>query len=257
METITSRTNPLITRIRKLTADRRLRRQEGVMVCEGPKMLAEALRWGARLETVVWQAGTQTHLALPAGVRQVAVPGDLLRSVAPTQTPQQVLFLCALPDYALPETLAGRRYLVLDGLQDPGNVGTLWRTADAFGADGLILLPGCADPWNPKTLRATMGACFRLPVWEGELTELLPRLKQAGLPLYATALREDTVDVREIALDRAAVVIGSEGRGVSREVLAASERTVKIPMTDRCESLNAAAAGAVLLWQMGFGGAGD
>lgn len=257
METITSRTNPLITHIRKLTADRKLRRQEGVMVCEGPKMLAEALRWGARLETVVWQAGTKTHLALPAGVRQVAVPGDLLRSVAPTQTPQQVLFLCALPDHALPETLAGRRYLVLDGLQDPGNVGTLWRTADAFGADGLILLPGCADPWNPKTLRATMGACFRLPVWEGELTELLPRLKQAGLPLYATALREDTVDVREIALDRAAVVIGSEGRGVSREVLAASERTVKIPMTDRCESLNAAAAGAVLLWQMGFGGAGD
>ena len=257
METITSRTNPLITHIRKLTADRKLRRQEGVMVCEGPKMLAEALRWGARLETVVWQAGTKTHLALPAGVRQVAVPGDLLRSVAPTQTPQQVLFLCALPDHTLPETLAGRRYLVLDGLQDPGNVGTLWRTADAFGADGLILLPGCADPWNPKTLRATMGACFRLPVWEGELTELLPRLKQAGLPLYATALREDTVDVREIALDRAAVVIGSEGRGVSREVLAASERTVKIPMTDRCESLNAAAAGAVLLWQMGFGGAGD
>ncbi len=254
METITSRTNPLITRIRKLTADRRLRRQEGVMVCEGPKMLAEALRWGARLETVVWQAGTQTHLAPPAGVRQVAVPGDLLRSVAPTQTPQQVLFLCALPDHALPETLAGRRYLVLDGLQDPGNVGTLWRTADAFGADGLILLPGCADPWNPKTLRATMGACFRLPVWEGELTALLSRLKQAGLPLYATALREDTVDVRDIPLDRAAVVIGSEGRGVSREVLAASERTVKIPMTDRCESLNAAAAGAVILWQMGFGG---
>ena len=257
METITSRSKCLITRIRKLTADRKLRRQEGVMVCEGPKMLAEALRWGAGLETVVWQAGTQTDLALPAGVRQVEVPGDLLRSVAPTQTPQQVLFLCALPDHALPEALTGRRYLVLDGLQDPGNVGTLWRTADAFGADGLILLPGCADPWNPKTLRATMGACFRLPLWEGDLEGLLPRLRQAGLPLYATALREDTVDVRQCALGRAAVVIGSEGRGVSQAVLAASDKTIKIPMTDRCESLNAAAAGAVILWQMGFGGAGD
>lgn len=254
METITSRTNPLMTRIRKLTADRKLRRKEGVMVCEGPKMLEEALRWGAKLETVLWQNGCQNQDCLPKTVRQATVPGDLLRSLAPTQTPQQVLFLCAMPEYGMPEELIGCRYLVLDGLQDPGNVGTLWRTADAFGAHGLILLPGCADPWNPKTLRATMGACFRLPVWEGTLSELLVRLRQAELPLYATALQEDTVDIREISLSRAAVVIGSEGRGVSPEILAASQKTIKIPMTNRCESLNAAAAGAVVLWQMGFAG---
>ena len=142
---------------------------------------------------------------------------------------------------------------MLDGVQDPGNVGTLWRTADAFGADGMILLPGCADPWSPKTLRATMGACFRLPVWEGELSTLLPKLEQAGLPLYATALREDTVDLREMDLRRCAVAIGSEGRGVTQAVLDASAKTVKIPMTEKCESLNAAIAGAVVLWQMGFG----
>ncbi len=252
METITSRTNPLITRIRKLTTDRKLRRKEGVMVCEGPKMLEEALRWEAKLETVLWQNGCQNQDRLPKTVRQVAVPGDLLRSLAPTQTPQQVLFLCAMPEYGMPEALHGCRYLVLDGLQDPGNVGTLWRTADAFGAHGLILLPGCADPWSPKTLRATMGACFRLPVWEGTLSELLVRLRQAELPLYATALQEDTVDIRGLSLSQAAVVIGSEGRGVSPEVLAASQKTIKIPMTNRCESLNAAAAGAVVLWQMGF-----
>ena len=165
MERITSRTNPLITRIRKLTGDRKYRRREGVMVCEGPKMLAEALRWGAGLETILWQTGTHPPAGMPQGVRQVEVPGDLLRSVAPTETPQQVLFLARLPARALPEELTGSRYLVLDGLQDPGNLGTLWRTADAFGADGLLLLPGCADPWSPKTLRATMGAVFRCPVW--------------------------------------------------------------------------------------------
>ena len=142
---------------------------------------------------------------------------------------------------------------MLDGVQDPGTVGTLWRTADAFGADGMILLPGCADPWSPKTLRATMGACFRLPVWEGALGDLVPKLAQAGLPLYATALREDTVDLREMALRRCAVAIGSEGRGVSQAVLDASAKTVKIPMAEQCESLNAAIAGAVVLWQMGFG----
>ena len=223
------------------------------MVCEGPKMLAEALRWGARLDTLLWAEGAVPPGNIPSTARQVAVPGDLLRSVAPTQTPQQVLFLCALPDRALPEALSGSRYLVLDGLQDPGNVGTLWRTADAFGADGLFLLPGCADPWGPKALRATMGACFRLPVWEGTLEALLPRLEAAGLPLYATALREDTEDIRTVPLSRAAVVIGSEGQGVSPSVLAACAKTLKIPMRERCESLNAAAAGTVVLWQMGVG----
>lgn len=250
MEKITSRTNPLMTHIRKLTHDRKYRRTSGQMVCEGPKMLAEALKWGARVEVLVYAEGYPLPPGLPGDLRLVEVPADLLKSVAPTETPQKVLFLCALPPRGLPEALSGGRYLVLDGLQDPGNVGTLWRTADAFGADGLFLLPGCADPWNPKTLRATMGACFRLPVWEGELTALTGLLDRHGLPLYATALREDTVDIRALDLTRSAVVIGSEGRGVSQGVLEASAKTIKIPMTDRCESLNAASAGTVVLWQM-------
>lgn len=249
MESITSRTNPLITRIRKLTGDRKYRRREGVMVCEGPKMLAEALRWGAGLETILWQTGTHPPAGIPQGVRQVEVPGDLLRSVAPTETPQQVLFLARLPARALPEELTGSRYLVLDGLQDPGNLGTLWRTADAFGADGLLLLPGCADPWSPKTLRATMGACFRLPVWEGTLEDLTGLLARSAVPLYAAALRDDTEDIRSVPLGSAAVVIGSEGRGVSQPVLDACRATLKIPMRDRCESLNAAVAASVVLWE--------
>ena len=93
MEHITSRTNALITRIRKLVAERKHRRREGVMVCEGPKMLGEALRWGAALDTVVWEAGKARAQDIPDGVRQVEVPGDLLAALAPTQTPQGVLFL--------------------------------------------------------------------------------------------------------------------------------------------------------------------
>ena len=246
MEQITSRSNPLIARFRKLANDRRLRRAEGVMVCEGPKMLSEALRWGFVPEAAL----VTEDFALPAETRAVRVPEDLLRSVAPTRTPQKVLFLAPLPAGALPDTLTGRRYLVLDGVQDPGNVGTLWRTADAFGADGLLLLPGCADPWSPKTVRATMGACFRLPVWETGLDAVLPVLDRSGLPLYAAALRRDTLDLRDLNTDRAAVVIGSEGRGVTDAVLSACAATVKIPMTDRCESLNAAVAGAVILWEL-------
>ena len=141
------------------------------------------------------------------------------------------------------------RYLVLDGVQDPGNVGTVWRTADAFGADGIFLLPGCAEPFSPKTVRSTMGACFRLPVWETDLEQLTALLKEAELPLYATALSDHTADVRQADVSRAAVVVGSEGRGVSRPVLDACALTLKIPMRSRCESLNAAVAASVVLWE--------
>lgn len=160
-----------------------------------------------------------------------------------------MLAVCRTPDLTPPKTLTPGLYLVLDGVQDPGNVGTVWRTADAFGAEGVFLLPGCAEPFSPKTVRSTMGACFRLPVWETGLKELTVLLKTAELPLYATALREDTADLRAADLSRAAVVIGSEGRGVSQAVLDVCALTLKIPMRDRCESLNAAVAASVALWE--------
>ena len=249
MERITSRQNPLIARLRKLGTDKKTRRAEGAFLCEGTKLVEEALKWGAQVETLVVAEGTQPPSQLPEGVRLVEVPADVLKSASTVDTPQGMLAVCRTPDLTPPETLTPGRYLVLDGVQDPGNVGTVWRTADAFGAEGLILLPGCAEPFAPKTVRATMGACFRLPVWELTLEELTGLLDRAGLPLYATALREDTADLRQADLERAAVVIGSEGRGVSSQVLAACQATLKIPMRERCESLNAAVAAAIVLWE--------
>ena len=249
MERITSRKNELVAHIRKLSGSRSARRAAGEFVCDGPKLLAEALRWGAAVTTVVAEEGVSLP-ELPSAVRRVEVPADLLRSLSTTETPQGVLFLCRAPGLALPDRLTGGRYMVLDGVQDPGNLGTVWRTADAFGADGLILLHNCADPWSPKTVRATMGACFRLPVWEADPSSVQARLDEGGIPLYATALREDTEDLRAQDLRRCAVVIGSEGRGVSEETLALCGKTLKIPMRARCESLNAAVAAAVVLWEM-------
>ena len=249
MEQITSRKNPLLVQIRKMTASRAFRRQCGQFLGDGSKLLEEALKWSAPLTAVVVTEGTALP-PLPEGVRAVEVPRDVMASISPMEAPQGALFLCEQPEMAPPEVLPGKKYLVLDGLQDPGNVGTIWRTADALGADGLLLVNGCADPWNWKTVRASMGACFRLPVWEVAAEELPGLLERSGLPLYATALREDTVDLREADLSRCAVVIGSEGRGASPELLALSRRTLKIPMRERCESLNAAAAAAVVLWEM-------
>ena len=249
MEHITSRKNPKLSHIRQLIAQRAYRRECGQMVCEGPKMLAEALAWGAEISWIVQADDAALPEQLPSSIERLSVPADMLSWLADTKTPQQLLFLCSIPRDTGAERL-GSRLLILDGLQDPGNLGTIWRTADAFGADGLVLLNHCADPWSPKTLRATMGACFRLPVWETKLERLEEVLNMRGIPLYATALREDTADVRSIPLSRAAVVIGSEGRGVSEATLAACEKTLKIPMRPRCESLNAAAAASVVLWEM-------
>lgn len=253
MELITSRQNPLSVHIRKLGADGKYRRSQGQYLCEGEKLVREALRWSAGVETLVYARGKRPPDGLPQDIRLVEVPEGLFESLSTVETPQGVLAVCRRPETALPETMAPGGYLVLDGLQDPGNVGAIWRTADALGAAGVVLLPRCADPFSPKTVRSTMGACFRLPVWESGLEHLCPRLAAAGIPLYATALREDTADVRALSLERAAVVIGSEGRGISDEALARCEKTIRIPMRERCESLNAAAAAAVVLWEMARG----
>mgnify|MGYP000246965610 FL=1 len=248
METITSRQNPLCTHLRKLSSSAAYRRQCGEFLCDSPKLLQEALLWGSELHTVVVTAGTEAP-PLPKGVRLVEVPADVMRSVSPMETPQGTLFTCAIHTEPLPETLAGRRYVVLDTLQDPGNVGTILRTADAFHADGMFLVNGCADLYNPKTLRATMGAVFRCPVWTVGAEELSALLKKSGIPLYGAALREDTLDARAADYSRCAIAIGSEGRGLTEGVLALCDRTIKIPMSEHCESLNAAAAATVLLWE--------
>ena len=247
-ERITSRTNPLMAHIRRLASSRSHRCETGEYLGDGVKLLEEAVRWGAPLTAVVYTPGTALP-SLPPEVRQVEVPADVMRSVSPMEAPQGALFVARTPCLEPPGTLCGRRYLALEGVQDPGNVGTILRTADAYGADGLFLLPGCADLYNHKTVRSSMGAVFRLPAWSCTLEELRALSARAGLPLLGTALREDTVDLREADLGRSIVLLGSEGRGLSEDALSACRQTVRIPMEAKCESLNVAAAAAAVLWE--------
>lgn len=263
MEIITSRKNPICTHFRKLASSRAYREETGEMLCDSPKLLEEASLWGGHLiHTVLYTQGVKLPVYDDCMAREIQVTESVMESVSPMKTPQGVVFSCAAPPLRLPEELkreperylTWRQCLVLDGVQDPGNVGTILRTADAFDCGPVFLLPGCADLYNPKTLRAGMGVQFRRPIYQCSLEELAAVLKRARIPLYATALREDTVDVRAVEFKNCAVVIGSEGRGVSREVLALSEKTVKIPMSSRCESLNAAVAASVVLWEMARNG---
>lgn len=258
MEYITSRKNPICSHLRKLASSKSYREETCEMLCDSPKLLEEASLWGGQIHTVLYTEGVELPLRDDLGSRKILVSGSVMESVSPMKTPQGVVFSCAASKHRLPEEvkrmpenyLKPGRWLVLDRVQDPGNVGTILRTADAFDCGQIFLLPGCADLNNPKTIRAAMGVHFRRVIYQCTLEELAALLGGVRVPMYAAALGENNMDVREADLSNAAVVIGSEGQGVSPQVLERCSGTLKIPMSRRCESLNAAAAAAVILWEM-------
>ena len=246
-ERITSRKNPLLQQLRRLLQSRGAREAAGEYIADGTKLLAEAVRWiPERLRTVVVTESVDPG-ELPPHVRLVEVPDDVMAQLSPSKTPQGALFTCALPSMEAPSIQPGT--LILDGIQDPGNLGTILRTADAWDRP-VVLTPGCCDAYSHKTVRASMGAVFRTPPRFMSQEEVYGALRAAGIPLYVTALTSDALDVRQVALSKGAVVIGSEGKGVGEYFRTHADQTLIIPMTARCESLNAAVAAAVVLWQM-------
>lgn len=242
MEHITSLKNPKVTAWKALK-DRKGRRESGCFLVEGRKMVEEALASAFDVETVLVQEGMELPDGLTMPVYEL--PAHVLAAVCDTKTPQGIAAVVRMKE----QSALGKHIVVLDGVQDPGNVGTILRTLDAFEADGLVLLPGCADPFSPKTVRSSMGAVFRRPVWMCTAETFAQVLRGSGLRLLGAALRDDTVDARAADYTRAVLAIGSEGRGLSDEVLALCDETVRIPMSPRCESLNAAVAASVLLWE--------
>lgn len=246
-ETITSRKNPLLQHVKKLLTSRSYREKSGEFAADGVKLLAEAVKWAPEsLLTVLVTASVEVG-PLPEQVRLVEIPDDVMAQISPMETPQGALFTCRLPRQGA--FVPAERMLVLDGLQDPGNLGTILRTADAMELP-VVLTPGCADAYNPKTVRATMGAIFRTPPMWAEQETLVRACRTSGIPLYVTALSDRAIDVRQAKLHRAAMVIGSEGRGAGEYFLSQADQALIIPMNPRCESLNAAIAAAIVMWEM-------
>ena len=242
---ITSRKNPLLRQVRELLNSRKAREEAGLFAADGTKLLAEAVRYCPGLHTVILAEGVEAEL--PENVRLIRVPRDVMASLSPMQTPQGALFLCALPERKPYTPTPGS--LLLDGIQDPGNLGTILRTADALDIP-VALLEGCADPYSHKVVRASMGAVLRtqpvLTTWE----EAKNACAQTGIPIAVTALSQRAKDLRQAPLSRMAVVIGSEGQGVRQEILDSADAELVIPMNPHCESLNAAIASAIVMWQM-------
>lgn len=244
-ERIVSRKNPLLQQVRRLLSSKKERQTAGLFVSDGTKLLEEAIKWWDGLETVILTDGVEANV--PAGVRLVRVPEDVMASVSPMETPQGALFVCRLPAETSFTPKPGM--LLLDGIQDPGNLGTILRTADALDIP-VALLEGCADPYSHKVVRASMGAVFRSPVVQVKWENAQKAFAERKIPVAVTALSDCAVNIRTADMHTMAVVIGSEGQGVRPEILASADKQLIIPMNPRCESLNAAVAATIVMWQM-------
>ena len=256
---IESKQNATLRHLARLGREKKYRKTCGEMLCEGEKVLGEALRAGVSVKTVLTSKDARLSRAAQDLIERAAQQGAQLFTAAAhlfllasdVETPQGILFSCVLPQRAAGDLPAGLKDVVLlDGVQDPGNLGTILRTADAFGLDAVILCEGCADWAAPKVVRATMGAVFRQPIYHMPLSEAVAALRTRGLPVYAAALAADSVPLTALPLAGSAVIVGSEGRGVTDGALALCDRKIIIPMAGRAESLNAGVAASILIWEM-------
>ena len=245
-EYITSLKNPKIQAWKSLK-DRKGRKESGCFLVEGRKMVEEALASSFQVETVLADDERVAEFALPAGVPLVTMPPHVLAAVCDTKTPQGIAAVVRLQD----APALGQRLVVLDGVQDPGNVGTILRTADAAGFDGVLLSQQCADVFSPKVLRATMGSIFRMAI---RVTEDLPgeleALRGDGVSVISSQLDGEPFYERSPVGERFALIIGNEGNGVSDEVKAVATHKVRLPMRGGAESLNAAVAAGIMMYEL-------
>lgn len=252
---ISSRQNAAVREMRELLREKRTRDERGLFAVEGDHLCAELAKSGFKATMALMTERAAQRYPKTAAALMKACPEaqviteELSAYISDTKAPQGIFAAAEKPAPA--EGFGGaRRLVILDGVQDPGNVGTVIRTAEALGIDGALLSRDCADVWSPKALRASMGSALRLKCITGELSQMIKELRAQGFGVYGAMLDESAQRLGETAFpERAAVVIGNEGAGVSAAVRAACTGAVYIPIRG-AESLNAAAAAAILLWEL-------
>ena len=245
---ITSTSNKQIKHIIQLQKKARLRKEEDVFVVEGPRMLAETPK---ELRVALYVAESYADSWQEPGAEIVA--DHVMKAMADTTTPQGVLAVVRRPRYTLEELLSVRpaHLLLVEGIQDPGNLGTMFRTAEGAGVSGIIMHPSTVDLFHPKTVRSTMGSIYRVPFvvaedWRGTLGQI----SDAGVTLYAAHLQgKQWYDSFDYRLD-CGFLIGNEGNGLTAETAAMADTYLKIPMEGQLESLNAAMAAGILMYEV-------
>ncbi len=244
MEYISSRKNQFIQHLRQLTSSASERNKNREFVLDSEKLLKEALQNSVKVKSVFWRQKPQFEL--PPEIDEYALPEELFQYVSPLKESKGPIFIAEMPEK---REISGDKIIILENLQDPGNVGTIVRTANAMSFDAVILVGECADIYNPKTVRATMGAIFRQHVVSTNLDGLKEILSEKNLSLCGAALSDRAMNIQSVNLEKCAVAIGSEGKGLSAKMLEMCDLEVIIPMAEGSESLNAAIAASIVMWE--------
>src|SRR5713226_1487125 len=253
---VEGRHNALVKELRRAFARGELTR-DGCCAIEGLRILEEAIRSGLRFRAVFFNetaAARAEHLLsqLGAQVEILLLPDKLFASVVPSETPQGVAALTRWKEFSLEDVLAKSQagpLLAIAGVQDPGNLGTILRSAEAFGARGVLLGEGTVSPFNPKVVRASAGSVFRLTFTRKNLAETLEPMRALGLRLVATSSHKGTPLPEANLSAPLALFIGSEGAGVSRDLIKAMDEVVAIPQATQVDSLNVGVAASIVLYE--------
>lgn len=246
MEILTSLKNPRVTAWRSLK-EKKGRDEQNAFLVEGVRMVREALSSSFPVLAILLREGFQPDFALPESAAVYLLPENVFRSVCDTKTPQGI---AAVLERRTREAL-GPRLLALDCVQDPGNVGTMIRSADAAGFDGVILGPDCADLFSPKVLRSTMGSIFRLGFsFPASLAESLYQYRNSGYSVISSQLDGDSFYDRKNVSDSLILIIGNEGNGISDAVKSCATHHLRLPMRGGAESLNAAVAAGIMMYDL-------
>lgn len=257
---ITSRDNAIVKQAKKLLVDASARRKAGLFLIEGARLCSDAAETGVEIESALFtENAIEKYPSQISQIRQKAkqmyeITNALASYLTDTQNPQGVFCVCKqiqtqIDVKALP--LSGK-YILLENVQDPGNLGTVIRTAEAFGADGLLLSTGCCDITNPKVVRGSMGGVFRLPIGiVPNVADAISMWNQMGLETYACVADASAEKITDISFNKGSIcVIGNEANGLTSETIDACHHSLTIPMNGRAESLNAAVAACVVLWEL-------
>ena len=251
MRRIESLQNSQVKHWKKLVSVRKERDKSGEFLVEGFHLVEEALKYKEAVMALMVREGTNIPQSWNIDdIEIIEISMDIAKEIAETEHSQGIYAHCSQPKATTEQMQEWNRILMIDAVQDPGNIGTMIRTADAAGIDAVILGKGSADAYNPKTVRSAQGSHFHIPVVRGELTEWVEQCKNKGIRVFGTSLEESSVYSSVEPHTKFALIMGNEGSGLSPELLAQTDANVKIPLRGQAESLNVAVATGILLYAL-------
>ena len=250
MKRIESSQNALVKHWKKLVTTRKEREKTGEFIVEGFHLVEEALKNNEQIVQLMIREGVDLPMKWPIdNIIIIELSEAVAKEIAETEHSQGVFAHCKQIEIDTNDMTHWRKLLLVDAVQDPGNIGTMIRTADAVGMDAVILGKGCADAYNSKTVRSAQGSHFHIPVVRGDLLEWVEKLQNSEVPVFGTAL-QNAVEYTEVKVSNGfALIMGNEGSGINEALLAKTDKNVIIPILGKAESLNVAVATGILLYQ--------